>query len=102
MPGFISACLICCAAAFLFFIAIAIYAIARGGMFIRIGGTRMRPNGNSSYGNGYDGRVQKLESIRSSEKIQCEKCGEWADAGDSFCKKCGAPLEDSHKDPNRI
>jgi len=96
MPELIFTCLICCAAVFLFFIALAIYSIARGGMFVRVGNVRMRPSGRSGYGgynNGPDEHSRKLEAIRGSEKVLCEKCGEWADSGDSYCPKCGAPLE---------
>jgi hypothetical protein len=93
MPGIISTCLICCAAVVIFFIVLVIYAVARGGMFFRVGNIRARPYGRGDYGRETDERTKKLDAIRGNEKVLCEKCGEWADAGDGFCKKCGAPLE---------
>lgn len=93
MTGLLTYCGCCCIAAFIFIIAMAAYSIARGGMFIRAGNVRMRPTKNSRYHYEAHENVQKLEAIRSNEKVTCEKCGAWADAGDRFCHHCGAPIE---------
>ena len=87
----------CCIAAFIFFLALSIYSMARGGVVFRVGNSRMRPPTN--YGTRYDTeRPQEheaLKAIRSAEKIMCEHCGSWVDSTETKCPNCGTPLEKS-------
>ena len=93
MHSFFVTCSCCCIAAFVLFIALIIYSIARGGVVFRVGNMRTRPPRN--YGTRYEPERQQepeaLKAIRSSEKVLCEHCGSWVDSTETKCPNCGAP-----------
>lgn len=92
--GITAVCGCCCIAAIIFFIALTIYSIARGGFVFRMGNVRAKPPRN--YGPRYESRPEQPDEIlkiRSSEKVLCEHCSSWVDAGESICPHCGAPMK---------
>jgi ribosomal protein L37AE/L43A len=98
LHSFFVTCSCCCIAAFVFFIALFLYSLTRGGVVFRVGNMRGRSPGN--YGNRYGPEKPEepaeLKAIRSAEKVMCEHCGSWVDSTETICPNCGAPMEKSH------
>ncbi|HEY3422361.1 MAG TPA: hypothetical protein VGK13_04315 [Methanocellaceae archaeon] len=98
LHSFFVTCSCCCIAAFVFFIALFLYSMARGGVVFRVGNSRMRPPTN--HGTRYEPErpqePEALKAIRSAEKVMCEQCGSWVDSTEANCPNCGEPMEKSH------
>lgn len=94
LHSFFVTCSCCCIAAFVFFIALFLYSLARGGVVFRVGNMRSRqPRSYDGYTQEKPAEPEALKAIRGAEKVMCEHCSSWVDSTETNCPNCGAPIE---------